>query len=132
MLMRRGFRPSRLDAAETRVSTHTPWCGRDAGFDPRALVRQRRGFRSTRLGAAVLAETSPASGVWDSAFDDLSLMIFRQPTKVTLAEIEAHLSQTVNFNEAELRSQAFIRAAEERKSKLSSIEEQIKSYETPS
>ena len=31
--------------------------------------------------------------------------------RATLTEIEVHLSQTVNFNEAELRSQAFIRAA---------------------
>ena len=50
----------------------------------------------------------------------------------TLAEIEALLSQMVNFNEAELRSQAFIRAVEERKTKLSTIEEHIKSYETQS
>ena len=63
---------------ETRVSTHAPWCDSDAGFDSRALELLRRGFRPTRLGAA---ETSPASGVWDSAFDDLSLMIFRQPTE---------------------------------------------------
>jgi len=49
----------------------------------------------------------------------------------TLAEIEARLSQTMNFNEAE-RSQAFIRAAEERKNKLTILEEWIKPYEAPS
>jgi len=52
--------------------------------------------------------------------------------RATLAEIEARLSQTTNFNEAELRSQAFIRAAEERKNKLVILEERIKSYEAPS
>ena len=61
---------------ETRVSTHAPRCRNAAGL--------RRGFRPTRLGAAELAETSSASGVWDSAFDDLSLMIFRQPTEPPL------------------------------------------------
>ena len=49
-----------------------------------------------------------------------------------MAEIEALLSQTASFNEAELRSQAFIRAAEERKNRLAILEEQIKSYEAPS
>ena len=52
--------------------------------------------------------------------------------RATLAEIEARLSQMANFNEAELRSQAFIRAVEERKTKLSTLEEHIKSYETQS
>ena len=52
--------------------------------------------------------------------------------RASLAEIEARLSQTVNFNEAELRSQAFIRVAEERKNKLAILEERIKSYEAPS
>ena len=49
--------------------------------------------------------------------------------RATLAEIEARLSQTANFNEVELRSQAYIRAAEERKNKLATLEERIKSYE---
>ena len=49
-----------------------------------------------------------------------------------MADIEARLSQTAIFNEAELRSQAFIRAAEERKNKLALLEERIKSYEAPS
>ena len=52
--------------------------------------------------------------------------------RATLAEIEARLSLTTNFNEAKLRSQAFIRAAEERKNKLAILEERIKSYEAPS
>jgi len=49
-----------------------------------------------------------------------------------LAEIKARLSQTASFNEAKLRSQAFIRAAEERKNRLALLEERIKSYEAPS
>ena len=52
--------------------------------------------------------------------------------RATLAEIEARLSQIASFNEAELRSQAFIRAAEERKNMLAILEERIKSYEAPS
>ena len=52
--------------------------------------------------------------------------------RATLAEIEARLSQTANFNEAKLRSHAFIRAAEERKNRLAILEERIKSYKTPS
>jgi len=52
--------------------------------------------------------------------------------RATLAEIEARLSQTTNFSEAELRSQAFIRAAEKRKNMLAILEERIKSYEAPS
>ena len=47
--------------------------------------------------------------------------------RATLAEIEVRLSQTANFNKAELRSQAFIRAAEERKNRLALLEERIKS-----
>jgi len=41
----------------------------------------RREFRHSRLGAAVMAMISPASGVWTLLFDDLSLVIFRQPTE---------------------------------------------------
>jgi len=52
--------------------------------------------------------------------------------RTTLAEIDVRQSQTVNFNEAKLRSQAFIRAAEERKNRLAIIEERFKSYEVPS
>ena len=70
MLLRRGFRPSCLGAAETRVSTLAP-------------------------NAVVLAETSPASGVWDSAFDDLSLMIFRQPTGSPIRRQFDHLTDRI-------------------------------------
>ena len=52
--------------------------------------------------------------------------------RATLAEIEAHLSQMANFNETELRSQAFIRAVEERKNRLVTPKERMKSYETQS
>ena len=52
--------------------------------------------------------------------------------RATLVEIEARLSQTSSFNEAELRSQALIRAVEERKNRLATLEERIKSYEVPS
>ena len=52
--------------------------------------------------------------------------------RVSLAETEARLSQTANFNEVELRSQTFIRTAEERKNRLAILEERIKSYEAPS
>ena len=52
--------------------------------------------------------------------------------RATLAETEAHLSQTTSFNEVKLRSQALIRAAEERKNRLATLEERIKSYEAPS
>jgi len=52
--------------------------------------------------------------------------------RATLAEIEARLSQTASFNEAELWLQALIRAAEERKNRLATLEEWIKSYEAPS
>ena len=57
-MLRREFRPSRLGAA----------------------VILRRGFRPSCLGAAVMAIISPPSGVWTLLFDDLSLVIFRQPT----------------------------------------------------
>jgi len=52
--------------------------------------------------------------------------------RATLTEIEARLSQMANFNKAELRLQAFIRAAEERNSRSATLEERIKSYETQS
>ena len=52
--------------------------------------------------------------------------------RATLTEIEARLSQTANFNEIELRSRAFVRAAKERKNKLATLEERIEFYEEPS
>ena len=57
--LRRGFQPSRLGPCsdvETRVST-------------------------LRLGAALVAMISLASGVWILLLDDLSSVIFRQPTE---------------------------------------------------
>jgi len=52
--------------------------------------------------------------------------------RATLVEIKACLFQTATFNEAELRSQALIRAVEERKNRLATLKERIKSYEAPS
>ena len=49
-----------------------------------------------------------------------------------MVEIEARLAQTASFNEAELMSQALVRAAEERKIRLVILEGRIKSYEAPS
>ena len=40
-----------------------------------AAVMLRRRFRPSRLGAAVIAMISPASGVWTLLFDDLSLRV---------------------------------------------------------
>jgi len=48
-----------------------------------------------------------------------------------LVEVEARLAQTASFNEAELRSQALIRAIEERKTRLATLEERIRSHEVP-
>jgi len=52
--------------------------------------------------------------------------------RATLVKIKARLSQTASFNEVELRSQALLRAVEERKNRLATLEERIKSYEAPS
>ena len=57
-MLRRGFRPSRLGAA----------------------VMVRRRFRLSHLGTAMMAMISLASRVWTLLFDDLSSVIFRQPT----------------------------------------------------
>ena len=48
--------------------------------------------------------------------------------RATLAEVEARLAQTANFNEAELRSQALVQAANDRRARLASLEERIRSY----
>jgi len=40
----------------------------------------RRGFQPSRLGAALVAMISLASGVWTMLFDDLSSVIFGQST----------------------------------------------------
>ena len=52
--------------------------------------------------------------------------------RATFVEIEARLFQTASFNEAELRSQVLIKAFKERKNRLATLEERIKSYEAPS
>ena len=52
--------------------------------------------------------------------------------RATLVEVEARLAQTASFNEAELRSQALVRAADDRKTRLAILEGRIKSYEAPS
>ena len=73
VMLRRGFRPSRLGAAVILRR----------GFRPSRLgaaMMLRRGFRPSCLGDAVMAMISPASGVWTLLFDDLSLVIFGQPT----------------------------------------------------
>jgi len=82
MILRRGFRPSRLSAAVMLRR----------GFRPSRLgaaVMLRRGFRPSRLGAAMMAMISPASGVWTLLFDDLSSVIFRQPT-ITHVDVVTH------------------------------------------
>ena len=58
--------------AETRVSTLASLV---------LVVMSRRGFQPSRLGAALMAMTNPVSGVWILLFDDLSSVIFRQPTE---------------------------------------------------
>ena len=60
---------------ETRVSTLAPMV---------LTVMLRRGFQPSRFGAALVAMINFASGVWILLLDDLSSVIFRQPTKVTL------------------------------------------------
>ena len=52
--------------------------------------------------------------------------------RATLAEAEARLAQTANFNEAELRSQALIRVANDKKTRLAFLEERIRSYDVRS
>jgi len=46
----------------------------------------------------------------------------------TLAEVEARLARALDFNEAELRSQALAQAADDRRTRLASLGEQLKSY----
>jgi len=97
MMLRRGFRPSRLGAAV--MLRRGFWPSRlgvavmlRRGFRPShlgAAVMLRHGFWPSRLGAAVMAMISPASGVRTLLFDDLSLVIFRQPTP------SSHESQSI-------------------------------------
>ena len=62
--------------------------------------------------------------------DELSRQRLAQ--RATLTEAEAHLAQTASFSEAELKLQALVRAADDRKTRLAILEERIKSYEAPS
>ena len=48
-----------------------------------AIILKRR-FQPSRLGAALVAMISLASGVWILLFDDLSSVVFRQPTTTFL------------------------------------------------
>ena len=45
-----------------------------------------------------------------------------------MAEVEARLSQATDFNEAELRSQALTQAADDRRMRLASLGDRIRSY----
>ena len=85
-----------------RVSTLESWYCSDA-----TAVRLRREFRPLRLGVVVVVMISPASGVWDSAFDDLSLMIFRQPTNLKLIFNQMQSSSVTSMAKREARSQRF-------------------------
>ena len=48
--------------------------------------------------------------------------------RATLSEIEARLTQAMDFNEAELRSQALAQAAGDRRTRLDSLGERFRSY----
>jgi len=48
--------------------------------------------------------------------------------RATLAEVEARLAQAVDFDEAELRSQALAQAADDRRTRLASLGDRIRSY----
>ena len=48
--------------------------------------------------------------------------------RATLAEAEARLAQAEDFNEAELRSQALAQAADDRKTRLNTLGERLRSY----
>jgi len=59
--------------------------------------------------------------------DELSRQGLSQ--RATLAEVEARLAQAMDFNEAELRSQELAQAADDRRTRLASLEERIRSYD---
>ena len=48
--------------------------------------------------------------------------------RATLAEVEARLAQAVDFDEDELRSQALAQAADDRRTRLASLGDRIRSY----
>ena len=48
--------------------------------------------------------------------------------RATLVEVEARLAQAGDFNEAELRSQALAQAADDRRTRLASLGERLRTY----
>ena len=58
--------------------------------------------------------------------DELSQQGLSQ--RATLAEVEARLAQAMDFDEAELKSQALAQAADDRRTRLASLGERIRSY----
>ena len=71
--MRRGLWTLRLGTAiMLRRGFHAPRLGPCSDVETWVLT--------SRLGAALIAMISLAFGVWILLFDDLSLVIFRQPT----------------------------------------------------
>ena len=48
--------------------------------------------------------------------------------RATLAEVEARLAQAMDFNKAELRSQALAQATDDRRTRLASLGEWLNSY----
>ena len=78
MLERRGFPALRQASCETRALDSASWHCNNAETRVSTLaslvlaVMSRRGFQPSHLGAALMAMTSPASGVWILLFDDLS------------------------------------------------------------
>ena len=58
--------------------------------------------------------------------DELSQQGLSQ--RATLAEVEARLAQAMDFDETELKSQALAQAADDRRTRLASLGERIRSY----
>ena len=58
--------------------------------------------------------------------DELSQQGLSQ--RATLAEVEARLTRAMDFDEAELRSQALAQAADDRRTRLDSLGERLRSY----
>ena len=58
--------------------------------------------------------------------DELSQQGLSQ--RATLEEVEARLAQAMDFDEAELKSQALAQAADDRRTRLASLGERIRSY----
>ena len=81
-----GFLALRQASCETRALDSASWHCNNAETRVSTLaslvlaVMSRRGFQPLRLGAALMTMTSPAFRVWILLFDNLSSVIFRQPT----------------------------------------------------